>query len=89
MRKKMTQLTNLIRQTIRFERKPSHMKAIIEKFIMNMPPCLSSHPYQKIAFDTYLVNQSLQIIAFNTSSSLKIHVVLPLNSLQFATNQIH
>jgi hypothetical protein len=65
------------------------MKAIIEKFIMNMSSCPSSHPYQKIVSDTYLVNQSLQIIAFNTPSSSKIHVVLPRNSLRFTTNQIH
>jgi hypothetical protein len=67
----MTQLTDMIRQTIHSERKPPHMEANIKKIAMNMPFCLFSHLHQKIVSDTYLVYQCLQIIVFNALYSSK------------------
>ena len=71
LRKEMTQLTNMIRQTIHSKRKPPHMETNTKKIIMNMPFSLFSHLHQKIVFDTYLVYQSLQIIVFNAPCSSK------------------
>ena len=86
LRKKMAWLTDLIRQTIHSKRKPPYMEAIAEKLTMNMPIYPFSQLHQKFVSDTYLINQSLQIIAFNTSSYSNIHIVLPWNSLQFTAN---
>jgi len=45
LRKEMAQLTDMIGQAIRSERKPPYMKANTEKLTMNIPPSLFSHPH--------------------------------------------